>query len=338
MARQQTPAFDLAAPAARPAAPAPGPGRRMVRRLLAIPPAETSFAVRGFRSDDAAIRERLEGVAGAFVRGYHAALAVDPPALAARLASEPPALQGFACEGAAFGATLLDVLTGWRRRRFARHLEAGDAQVYIIHIGAGWALARLPLAVDALLARLDPLLGWLALDGYGFHQGFFHAARAVGRREVPRKVQGYARRAFDQGLGRSLWFVEGADPGRIAADVAAFPAARHDDLWSGVGLAATYAGGRGPAALAALVRAAGEHAPALGQGAAFAAAARVRAGCVPAATDEACAVLCGRPASAAAALCGDAERDLPPDRPGEPAFEVWRRRIQREILPGGFHA
>src|SRR3712207_8380154 len=48
----------------------------------------------------------------------------------------------------------------------------------------------------------------------------------------------------DQGLGRSLWFVQGADVRRIPATVNAFPAERRPDLWSGLGLACGYAGGR----------------------------------------------------------------------------------------------
>ena len=37
---------------------------------------------------------------------------------------------------------------------------------------------RLAIAFD--LEGSDPLLGWLAIDGYGFHQAYFHTARYVG--------------------------------------------------------------------------------------------------------------------------------------------------------------
>src|SRR5262245_44688649 len=194
------------------------PLRRLARAVFAIPPRETSFAARGFRWDSEAVRERLEGIAETFVRGYHAALEVDPPALAERLDREPIPARGWAYEGSAMALTLLDVLTGWRQDRLRRHLAgAGGAHTYIVHVGAGWMLGRLPLAPGRLLARLDPIQRWLALDGYGFHEGFFHARTAIARQRVPRKVSGYARRGFDQGLGRSLWFVEGANVERIAA-------------------------------------------------------------------------------------------------------------------------
>jgi hypothetical protein len=326
------------APAAR-----PSPLRRLARALLAISPRETSFAVRGFRCEGEEIREHLEGIAATFVRGYHTALAVDPPALAERLDRESIPARGWAYEGAAMALTLLDVLTGWRQGRLRRLLEgAGADHVYIVHVGAGWALGRLPLSPGSLLARLDPVSRWLALDGYGFHEGFFHGRTAIAEQRVPRKVSGYARRAFDQGLGRSLWFVEGANVLRIAAAIAAFPPERRPDLWSGVGLACGYAGGIRREEIEALRRAAGPWAPELAQGAAFAAEARERAGHTPAHTEVACQVLCGAGAAATAAVAREAGRDLPPDaeetRKTEgtevPAFEVWRRRIQSHFPKG----
>lgn len=310
------------------------PLRRLARALFAIAPRETASAFRRFHLGSDGIRERLEGVAGAFVRGYHAALEADPPALAERLDQEPAAARGWVYEGAGMALTLLDVLTGWRQNRIGRLLAgAGDDHIYIVHVGAGWVLGRLPISPARLLARLDPVYGWLALDGYGFHEGFFHGRTAIAHQRLPRKLSGYARRGFDQGLGRSLWFVEGADVERIASTIGAFPAERRPDLWSGVGLACGYAGGVGRDEAAALRVAAGSHAPALAQGTAFAAEARERAGHTPEHTELACQVLCGRSAAAAALVARDAQHGLPPD--GEvPAFEVWRRRIQDRFSKG----
>ncbi len=302
------------------------------RLLLGISAAETSFARRRFRGDSAAVRERLEEVGRCFVHGYNAALEEDRPLpLAARLESEVAhEYRGFAYEGAGMAFALLDTLIPGRRDRLARFLAGpGDAHAYIVHVGAGWILARLPLSPERLLARLqDPLLRWLALDGYGFHEGFFRWPRAVERRRVPRKVRGYARRGFDHGLGRSLWFVDGADVGLIPRTIAAFPEGRRPDLWSGVGLACGYAGGRGREDLETLRRAAGAHAPLLAQGVAFAAKARERAGNPAEHTELATRVICGASAAAAAAVTDEAGRGLPADASGEPAFEVWRRRIQ----------
>jgi enediyne biosynthesis protein E3 len=241
-------------------------------------------------------------------------------------------VSGFAYEGAGMALALLDTLTPWRRNhRLDAFLRGpGDPHHYLVHVGAGWILARLPLSPERLLARLDPVLGWLALDGYGFHEGFFHPARTVVRHEVPSKVKGYARRAFDHGIGRSLWFVEGAGPQRLQATISSFPADRQGDVWSGTGLACAYAGGRDRGAVEELVKHAGKHVPQLAQGIAFAAEARSRAGNLAPQTELACQIAWGLDAARVSRIVVGVSEDLPGNGV-EPAFEVWRRRIQEQF-------
>lgn len=281
---------------------------------------------------DPGVRDRIERIGETFVEGYHAALLEDDPErLGEHLDSIELELRGFAYEGAAMGLALPDFLTPWPRNRWRAFRQGpGAAHLYMLHVGVGWALARLPVRLARALTHLDPLLRWLMIDGYGFHQGYFHWPRFIQRRDLPRRLSGYALCAFDQGLGRSLWFVKGADPVRIAAAVAAFPVSRREHQWSGLGLASAYAGGVGAAVLALLREAAGPYLPQLAQGAAFAAKARARAGNPAEHTELACQVLCGLSADAAAALTDEALENLPPDG-SVPAYEVWRRRIQQHL-------
>ncbi len=305
------------------------------RRLLGIRIEEVSFARRGFRGGTEEVHALLERVGQSFLAGYHAALEERSlQRLTARLDEIDAGYRGFAFEGAGMALTLLDVLMPWRRRLRSLLAGSGDAHVYMVHIGAGWAIARLPIARRAVLRGLDPLLRWLTLDGYGFHQGFFHWPRAVVEHQVPNRLRGYAARAFDQGLGRSLWFVEGAELSRIVETIATFPSTRHADLWSGVGLACTYAGGIDRAAIEELAKAAGDFGPQMAQGSAFAAEARQRAGNPAAQTELACRVLCRQSAEDAARSTRVARRDLPGDA-AEPAYEVWRRRIQDRLARAG---
>lgn len=309
------------------------------RRLFSISPAETSFSKRGFRYDTGDLRERLEEVGRCFVFGYHTALGEDrPEPLAEKLEAVALEFRGFSYEGAAMGLAILDALTPWRRGRLTAFLRGpADAHVYIAVIGSGWALARLPFPIERLRVRFDPILDWLVFDGYGFHQGYFHWQRAIVGHEVPRRVSGYALRVFDHGVGRSLWFVEGAGVERIAARVQAFPARRQADIWSGVGLACAYAGGVPRATVEDLKTAAGVHAPHLAQGAAFAAKSRTRAGNLVPHTELACQVLCGMGAVEASAVTDEVRVEPSEDAPdhGIPAFEIWRRRIQQRFEYGG---
>jgi hypothetical protein len=226
---------------------------------------------------------------------------------------------------------LLDQLVPTRRDRFRRFL-AGDAtdHPYMAHVGAGWALARLPFTrfarpLERALAAMDPLLRWLAIDGYGFHEGYFHPERAA-RPPAALSHIPYAAHAFDHGLGRSLWFSACADPWRISLLIGRLAKDRQGDAWSGVGLACAYAGGVPDATIAAVARYGAEHAAEIAQGAAFAAKTRLRAGLLVDHTTRACWILCRSAPEDAAAVTDVCLHGLV-DSPLVPAFETWRRRI-----------
>lgn len=275
---------------------------------------------------------QLEASGRSFLAGYHLALEEEAPAaLATRLDGVEAEFRGFAFEGAGMGLALLDFLTPWRPGQLRAFLAgAGEPHTYMVHVGIGWAIARLPwlrTRLDRPLMRFDPLLRWLVADGYGFHEGYFHWRRSLKSQARPRRLTGYAARAFDQGLGRSLWFVEGGDVARIPSVIATFPAARRPDLWSGVGLACAYAGGVDAESIRQLGARAGEYLPQVAQGVAFAAKARSRAGNPAAHTDLACQIIGAVSADEAAAITDTALEHLPGDGP-EPAYEIWRRRIQ----------
>jgi enediyne biosynthesis protein E3 len=303
----------------------------LLEKLLRIRTEETSFAKRRFRSSCNSARVILERVGETFLRGYHAAL-IDkgPLALAADLESVDPEFRGFAYEGASMALSILDQLAPWKRGRL-QSLMAGPGlpHIYMVHVGVGWAIARLQFRIERRLAQLDPLLRWLALDGFGFHEGYFHWQHYQDGKSLPRKLRGYQLRAFDQGLGRSLWFIGGADPEQINRLVREFPGSRRGDLWSGVGLACTYAGAAGLPAMSSLREGSGNYYQHLAQGAVFAAKTRERAGNVTQHTDLACRTLCGLSvqdaASIADATLPRASEAFPPDCP---AYEIWRRRIR----------
>ena len=150
----------------------------MRRRWFGLPVAETNYVRRGFRGATEEMQTRLEQIGTVFLGGYHAVLEDDTQnGLVPALNSTDLELRGFAFEGAAMGLALLDFLTPWRRTRIREFLGGvGDAHAYMVHVGIGWLWARIPFGFRRRQKKLDPLYGWLALDGWGFHARIFSLA------------------------------------------------------------------------------------------------------------------------------------------------------------------
>jgi enediyne biosynthesis protein E3 len=301
---------------------------------------QTKLDVRGFHIKDAASCNLLETIGETFLTGYsYAAEARFPFDAEKRLETVAPRFRGFAYEGAAMGFAVRDGLPGGSGRNVAGFLAGrGDAHVYMVYVGVGWAMARLPRFRWSRLHAPDPLLRWLVLDGYGFHQAYFRTRRYVHEHyREPRfpwpadGPHGYADRVIDQGIGRASWFVGGADARQVAKLLDAFPEPRRPDLYSGAGLAATYAGGVDQAELRWFFDHAGAYRPQVAQGSAFAAGARVRAGLVVPHVELATEVFCGMTATEAWQVT---ERALPQDPAAgpEPGYELWRQHIANHLV------
>jgi hypothetical protein len=270
----------------------------------------------------------LEAAVLTAVEGYHATLDSSKfERLIPRLEAIEVGMRGFAYEGAAMGLTGMDCFLPWKNRLNAYLAGPGSPHIYMAHIGAGEALARLRRNPEPFIARMENrVLCWLVMDGYGFHEGFFVRPRYVERQEIPSRLSSYARHIFDQGLGRSLWFTDGADVQRISATLAKFPQTRQADLWAGVGVACTYVGGVERPAIEALQRAAGPYIPYLAMGSAVVAKGRQRAGNPVPHTDLACEILCGITSTEAAQVLDVAFENLPIDGP-LPGYEILQQRL-----------
>src|SRR5262249_24276321 len=126
------------------AGPAVSISRRMAARIIRIPPRAVDFDVRGFAACDPDGRHLLRRPGLRFVNGSNAAIGTPSGFLAARLAEVAGEERGFAFEGAGMALPLLDLLMPVRTCRVATFLATdGAAHIYMIHVGAGWALARL---------------------------------------------------------------------------------------------------------------------------------------------------------------------------------------------------
>jgi hypothetical protein len=315
------------------------PTIRGAARSVVLSPAlaEVAFARRGFPATPSAATDRLELIPQAVVCGFEWGIeARNQWDLERRLAMLDPELAGFGYEGAAMACTVLDAMGRGQRTRDLLG-GAGEPHILLAYIGIGFAMARLPRVLwkkvlpDLRSSEYHPTMSWLAVDGYGFDRAYFDTRRFVDEQHVPapypwQGLPAYFPRAVDQGIGRALWFIHGADVRAVPAAVRRFAEHRQADLWSGVGLAAAFAGGCGPDDLAALRAEAGGHWAELAIGTVFAAKARSCAGFVPACTQAATTALAGLPVGAAVILADDTSPgdDYPPDTP---AYEQWRRNI-----------
>ncbi|WP_308249852.1 DUF1702 family protein [Sphaerisporangium fuscum] len=319
-----------------------------MRRLLLTPSlAEVTFGARGFPVTPTDATRRLEAIPQSVICGFEWAIdARDQWEVERRLSLVDQEFRGFAYEGATMGFTIVDAMSGWRGNR-TRDLLLGPGQphIFLTYIGIGFAMARLPrplwkkIMPDLSGSAYYPTMSWLAVDGYGFDRAYFDTKRFVDEqhRPAPYPWEGdpdYFLRAADQGIGRALWFIHGGRVADIAARVDGFAENRRPDLWSGVGLAATFAGGSDPDGLAELARLAGDRRPELAQGAVFAAKARSFAGFVPPHTEIATAVLTGLSIEDAVGLADGTEVE-PGASAAVPAYELWRERVRAHFATSG---
>ncbi len=298
------------------------------RSLFGIPSEETVFSRPGFAKD--AI-QRFQPVAHGLVAGYHATLEDSRfDVLMARMKEVDIGLRGFAFEGVGMGLAALDCITPWKNRVNAFAEGPGAPYMYPFYVGVGLALARMRRNPEHYLERLDPVLNWVIVDGYGFHEGFFSYRRTIEEQAVTKKLSAYGRKVFDQGLGRAIWFSSGANVERVVKTIGTFPPERQAELWGGIGCASAYAGGADRPAIEAIYSLAIPYRLQLARGAAIAAKGREQASNFASHTEIACEVFCKTSSATAAQIADIARENLPIDS-SEPAYELWRQRIQAQF-------
>ncbi|MEM5584726.1 DUF1702 family protein [Roseibium sp. AS2] len=303
-------------------------------RFLRIEAGETSLERRGFIANSAEAKDRLEAVGAAFLAGYHALIGPDPfTAYSRALAGRPPDLQGFLAEGAAMGAALRDTLSFQPWRLAGLREVSGPRFDYLIHVGTGWAVARLGWFRSRIWKNLDPLLIPLSVDGWGFHDIYFSRPGVLtGKR--PRLPHGLDA-AYDQGIGRGLWFASGGSAAAASAIIETQAAGHRPDLVAGLSLAMAYCG----PAQAADWRFLAERFPKLrdhmAQGVAFAASARTDDG---SGSDENLMIASGETCGAGTAALARTVTVTCPDRgtdrslsEGWKDYQAWRARLRSTL-------
>ena len=208
--------------------------KRLARLLLDMPPPSVA-------DTHPKICKRVSDARTAFLQGFRDALKASPEMLPKILQGEPFQRRGFALEGAAMALTLMDEFSPASRNRLGALLNGRPTGEHVLGaIGVGWASARLGKPLDWSPTVLGSHYMSAVVDGYGFHQGFFHSQRFTGR-GFPVNT-GELSPFYDIGLGRALWFVHIGRVEPIVHTIDGFLPDRRKQLWRGVGTACAFTG------------------------------------------------------------------------------------------------
>lgn len=305
----------------------------MISQVLKISYDAVLVKNRGFQVRDNGVKELLEQIGTTFLDGYHAVLK-DPVNFISQLELVPLEFRGFAYEGVGMAVKLLDFFRFNGRNSFQYFTQhEGEAHSYMVHIGAGWSYAKLPVFPKRDFQRQHPVYKWLIVDGIGFYYGYFHWESIRNRTKPPRKIKAgsYMENAFYQGLGRSLWFVFGADLEAVSTSIKDFPSNFHNDLWSGVGLASAYAGGLKPASYSDIRNFAGDNLAAYLQGVAFANTARKEARTPAVHTAMTSLAMCNMNPVQITNLTYESLKEAKNMQNQIPTYQNWRTTLQNKL-------
>jgi enediyne biosynthesis protein E3 len=305
------------------------------KQVLGLSLSEASFKSRGFEQGHEA-QPRLELVAKTVVHGYNVAIengwSEDLQVNTSQVKDE---LVGFFHEGIGMGLYVLDVCSLFNKNRFWKFVKGwGHKHEYMSYIGAGLASGVFNLPIEDFLKTACPTSGCLILDGLGFYNAYFKSRKTLQGFYIPDyiKANDFFLERYDNGIGRAIWFYNSGEPHLIAYTVSTFPSYRRAAIWSGIGLAATYAGGIGEDKLRLLKTLSGEHAIMLAQGSVLATHTRHRAG-NPHQHDTTEQILIGKSSIECHLFATEAKNDLQERRyiDGRPSFQVFLENIRRWI-------
>ena len=207
--------------------------------------------------------------------------------------------QSVAYEGAAMGRAVADIVAGEPYQRWAVFLQKNIEHAVQIHIGLGWALSSKKIADLASLSSIEPLLKARVLDGYGYCDGTFRQRLTIGQQQIHSFLTDTDLVGYDQGIGRSIWYITRGDTTILPKLIDPFWASRKPHLWRGIGIAMTYVGGVDESTLKAIIELASVYRSHLGVGALLAYRSRYDAQSLNRDTVLACQLLSGLDATQA---------------------------------------
>lgn len=284
----------------------------------------TTLSSAGFTNKVTEVQELVS----LYLDGYGAGLVTDTSRLRGQIQDMPITERRVLYEGAcsALSSKFLQGACSWEsvENLLSEISEYSDA---IAGLGLGEALSQRSLMPKALTNPEDCYSTWMMLDGYGFNEGMYQSQRAIIQQSKPEGLLAIGEHAYYQGLGRSFWFVAGADPKQIVSLINYFPTQHHSDLWFGIGLMTGYWGVLDERDLRRLRKLAHKRSAALKAGVALSAVLRAQAGQIRDFTDGACRIICEAPATEVGALAVEPLQMQEPQPMTGRSFYRWQLAI-----------
>ncbi len=195
-----------------------------------------------------------------------------------------------AYEGAAMELALRDFSEGDKIDRWKALLEKSKKHACQIYIGMGWAIAKEKRFPITFLEQINYNMQYRIWDGCGYYDGIFRQRHVIKGQNRFEYIEQKNYQAYDEGLGRSLWYLSKGDVTKATEMVYSFSSERQSDLWRGIGIACSYVGGFDEQILNALISSAKKHSTQLGIGAAMVAKSRIDANCLTNEIELACSI------------------------------------------------
>lgn len=237
--------------------------------------------------------------------------------------------RSIAYEGASMAIAQLDIEKNNTLSVWHTFNERAGAHAAQTHAGLGWAIAQQNRSALPFLETLSPLLRFRVLDGYGYYEGIFRQRQSIKNQRSPEAFDSKMLQAYDQGIGRSLWYTSKGNVEKLEVMIAGFPSDRHAALWIGIGVACAYVGGCDENLLRSLLSASQKHKTQLATGAALAARARVQADAITNDVDLACRTWCHMSAQEAMLLTVEAEPSSSLN--SNDSYALWLSQIEQKL-------
>jgi len=240
--------------------------------------------------------KQLQRVAGLFLDGFGMAAGGTGSPLDRQLGTFAHVDRGVAFEGAAAGSAVSDLIRHGNHSESSLLLKNNPNFSFLIFLGIGEALAQLKMPPQLCNSVANERWSGQIIEGYGFFDGYFNWYEAIVKQRYPIGLAPSLRAAYDQGLGRAIFFMTNCNPALMRDYISSFHITRRAEMWSGAGIPIAYVGGNSERELKKLLDFAGHYRAELMQGVLLGASARTQQALVPDHTEMACNIICGESA------------------------------------------